>query len=213
MPATRLFAIALALVSGTAIADAQTVISREVSDEPVETLITRGPDGITVVRRPVQSMAPPVLSTTPVYPTYWGGPAWSSGYTTVPAPVAGYATVPAPATGTIAVRTYAPPAPTTTAVTTTTTTVVDEDLDRPARRAVRTARRGTPPIMARGEEPEPVRTTRTRTVRRVTTTTPVERQVVYRTMVQEQTYDPATLPTVGPSWGTVGYTGYGYSWR
>lgn len=224
MTATRLLAVGLALLSGTAVVNAQTVISREVSNEPVETLITRGPDGITVTRRPLQTMAAPVVSTTPVFPTYgpygttytqgWApAPAWTPGYAVAP----GYVeTVPAaPGYGTVDVRPYAPPAP----VATTRTVVVDEDeVVEPARPAVRTARRGTPPIMARAVEPEPRSRTRTVT-RRVTTDpmalAPTERTVLYRSLGQQQSYDPATLETVTPTYGygtTVyapGYAGYG----
>jgi hypothetical protein len=226
MTATRLLAVGLALLSGTAAVNAQTVISREVANEPVETLITRGPDGITVTRRPLQTMAAPVVSTTPVFPTYgpsgelytqsWvPAPAWTPGYTTVPGYVA---TAPAaPGYGSVDVRPYAPPPATTRTV------VVDEDeVIEPARPAVRTARRGTPPVMARAVEPEP-RGTRT-VSRRVTTEpmalAPTERTVLYRTLGQQQSYDPATLERVTPTWaqpyGTTvyapgyapGYDGY-----
>ncbi|NVO17267.1 MAG: DUF1236 domain-containing protein [Rhodoplanes sp.] len=224
MTATRLLAVGLALLSGTAAVNAQTVISREVSNEPVETLITRGPDGITVTRRPLQTMAAPVVSTTPVFPTYgpsgelytqsWvPAPAWTPGYAASP----GYAVVApaAPGYGSIDVRPYAPPPATTRTV------VVDEDeVIEPTRPAVRTARRGTPPIMARAVEPEP-RSTRTVT-RRVTTEpmalAPTERTVLYRTLGQQQSYDPTTLEVVTPTYarpyGTTVYApgyapGYG----
>ncbi|MBI5113753.1 MAG: DUF1236 domain-containing protein [Rhodovulum sp.] len=206
MTPTRLVAVGLALLSGTALANAQTVISREVSQEPVETLITRGPDGITVTRRPLQSMAAPVVSTVPVFPTYGpSGEAYTRSWVQ-PTPVPA-----APVGGSIAVRPYGEPV-----TTTTTRTVVIED-EEPVRPAVRTVRRGTPPIMARAVEPEPVRTTRSRTVtRRVSAApmalAPVQRTIVYRTLVQEQTYDPAALATVTPGYGpSTGWSSTGWS--
>lgn len=219
MTATRLLAVGLALLSGTAAVNAQTVISREVSNEPVETLITRGPDGITVTRRPLQTMAAPIVSTTPVFPTYGPyGTTYTQGWTPAPAWTPGYAVAPgyvetvpaAPGYGSVDVRPYVPPAATTRTV------VVDEDeVVEPARPAVRTARRGTPPIMARAVEPEPRSRTRTVT-RRVTTDpmalAPTERTVLYRTLGQQQSYDPATLETVTPTYGygtTVYAPGYG----
>lgn len=44
------FAIGLALVSGTALAQAQTV-TRQITTEPVETVVTQGPNGTAVTRR------------------------------------------------------------------------------------------------------------------------------------------------------------------
>jgi hypothetical protein len=46
-------AIGLALASATTAAQAQTVISRQITTEPVETVITQGPDGTAVIRRPL----------------------------------------------------------------------------------------------------------------------------------------------------------------
>lgn len=222
MPKTRLLAVGLALLSGTAAANAQ-VISREVSQEPVETLITRGPDGITVTRRPLQTMAPPVVSTVPVFPTYgpsgeayvqsWApaAPAWTPGYAAAP----GYAPA-APGYGNIDVRPYAPPV---VATETTRTVVVEESVDDPVPPPVRTVRRGTPPIMARAVEPEPTRTTRSRTVTRRVATDPIalaptQRTVIYRTLAQQTSYDPALLervtPTYAQPYGTTVYSpGYG----
>ena len=194
MPATRSMTIAVAAVlSGTAFAHAQSVISREISSEPVETLITQGPDGITVTRRPLQGMAPPVVSTTPVMPTYYGQ---------------AYTAAPAYSTGTVAVQPYAA-APVAVAPT---TTVVDEDdsdtvttVPRAPRTSLRSARRGTPPIMARAVESDAVPATRVRrATRRVTTTATVApRPIVYNTIVQQNSYDPAALQRVTPVYDSV----------
>ncbi|MDC7786351.1 DUF1236 domain-containing protein [Rhodoplanes sp. TEM] len=233
MTATRMLAVGVALLSGTALAQAQTVISREITNEPVETLITRGPEGITVTRRPLQTMAPPVVSTVPVFPT-WGpsGEAYGQGWAPAPGWTPGYAPPPAyaappPPAGGVMVRPYAEPAPPEAAAPRT--VVIEESVDDPVP-PVRTVRRGTPPIMARAVEPEPTRTARTRTAtRRVTSEpmalAPTQRSVIYRTLGQQSSYDPATLervtptyaqqtyaqPSWGQSWGTgwqPGYAGY-----
>lgn len=220
--APRMLAVAAALLSGTALANAQTVISREVSNEPVETVITSGPAGITVTRRPLQTMAAPVVSTTPVFPTY--GPSgeaylqswapaptgWAPAYT---APPAVAVAPPAPVGGGVSVRPYGGPYVETVPVDPTRTVVVEESVDDPVPApTVRTVRRGTPPIMARAVEPEPTRTSRTRTVRRVTAEpmalAPTQRAVIYRTLGQQASYDPATLDRVTPTYAQP----YGQSW-
>jgi Protein of unknown function (DUF1236) len=47
-------AVALALVAGAGAANAQTVITREITEEPVETIIERGPGGTVITRRPLE---------------------------------------------------------------------------------------------------------------------------------------------------------------
>jgi hypothetical protein len=44
-------AVGLALVSGTSLAQAQTAVSRQITSEPVETVVTQGPNGTAVTRR------------------------------------------------------------------------------------------------------------------------------------------------------------------
>src|SRR5262245_31147780 len=51
-------AVALALVAGAETANAQTVITREVTTEPVETIIQRGPAGTVITRRPLEMTVP-----------------------------------------------------------------------------------------------------------------------------------------------------------
>src|SRR5829696_3058291 len=53
-------AIGLALASATTAVQAQTVISRQITTEPVETVVTQGPDGTAVIRRPLGPV--PVIS-------------------------------------------------------------------------------------------------------------------------------------------------------
>lgn len=219
----RMFALAAAaLLSGTALAEAQTVISREVSNEPVETLITSGPAGLTVTRRPLQTMAPPVVSTTPVFPTYGpSGEAYLQSW--APAPTGWVPAYPAPA----AVAVVPPPAPVggvtvrpyggyaeTVPVDVTRTVVIEESVDDPVpARTVRTVRRGTPPIMARAVEPEP---RRTRTARRATSDpmalAPTQRAVIYRTLGQQTSYDPAMLERVTPTYAQPAYA-QPYGWQ
>src|SRR5215207_1630605 len=58
---TRYFgraAVAFALVAGTGAASAQTVITREITTEPVETIIERSPTGTVITRRPLDTSVP-----------------------------------------------------------------------------------------------------------------------------------------------------------
>jgi hypothetical protein len=47
----RCLSISVALVSGAAVAQAQTAVTRQITSEPVETVITQGPNGTAVTRR------------------------------------------------------------------------------------------------------------------------------------------------------------------
>src|SRR5215831_8292341 len=51
-------AMALALVVGAGAAQAQTVITREITTEPVETIVERGPTGTVITRRPLDTTVP-----------------------------------------------------------------------------------------------------------------------------------------------------------
>src|SRR5262245_24813601 len=58
---TRYFggaAVAFALVSGIGTTAAQTVTTREITTEPVETIIERGPSGTVITRRPLEAAVP-----------------------------------------------------------------------------------------------------------------------------------------------------------
>jgi hypothetical protein len=90
--------IALAPVFAAAVAQAQTSVTRQITREPVETIVTQGPNGVAVTRR--------ILSPEPGINTY------------VPAPAA-YPTV---ATQALEPEDYVEPAPLPRRVTTTTTT-------------------------------------------------------------------------------------------
>jgi hypothetical protein len=60
-------ACGLVFLSGAAPATAQTTITRQITTEPVETIVTRGPNGTIVSRRPLNP-APPAVDT-------WAAPA------------------------------------------------------------------------------------------------------------------------------------------
>src|SRR6478672_3164626 len=59
-------ALVTALVAGGA--SAQTVITRSITTEPVETVITQTPAGTVVTRRPVDAPLPPAMGPTIVQP-------------------------------------------------------------------------------------------------------------------------------------------------
>jgi Protein of unknown function (DUF1236) len=59
-------AAGLVLVSGTAVAQAQTAVTRQITSEPVETVVTQGPNGTVVTRR--------ILSPEPGMSTYAAPP-------------------------------------------------------------------------------------------------------------------------------------------
>ena len=52
-------AAALVLVAGAGAADAQTVVTREITTAPVETIVERGPTGTVITRRPLNVYAIP----------------------------------------------------------------------------------------------------------------------------------------------------------
>jgi len=54
----RRAAVALALAAGAGAANAQTVITREITNEPVETIVERGPGGTMITRRPLETTSP-----------------------------------------------------------------------------------------------------------------------------------------------------------
>ena len=58
----RGLALGLLFVSAASAAQAQTVISREISNEPVETVVTTGPNGTVITKRP---LAPGAVATVP----------------------------------------------------------------------------------------------------------------------------------------------------
>jgi len=190
-------AIGLALVSGAAGAQAQTVISRQITSEPVETIVTQGPNGTAVTRR-ILPPEPGVTSYVAPPPAYApaADEAIESQYYVEPA---------APALTTRRYVEPAPPAATTRRVATSRPATVGISTRAPARTRTETARRVSPP---------PVVRTVTRTVvlppppDQALVLNPAQREVLYRTIVQREFYPaPAPAPVVA---ATGVYGDYAY---
>jgi hypothetical protein len=182
----RASSVALGLALAATAADAQTIISREISTQPVETVITQGPDGTTITRRPLgpselaDSYAPGTFVRQPLNlaPSY--EPSFRP-----PAPIPG---------SVLTQPVVAPAAPPVVAVEeipalerVTTRTVVRERARSVERqRLVRTAappvaRGRDVPILAKGEV-LPLR----RAARTTVALSPAEKRIVYRTLVRER---------------------------
>jgi hypothetical protein len=159
--------VSLALVSGAAIAQAQTAVSRQITSEPVETIVTQGPNGTAVMRR--------ILSPEPGVSTY------------APPPLS-YPPVATEAIETQYVEPAAPPrTPRRTTTTTTTARTVGEapahtrtattraERPRPARTATRT-------VTATGPASD-----------QALVLSPAQRQIIYRNVVEREYY-PAPVP-------------------
>jgi Protein of unknown function (DUF1236) len=191
----RFAPLGVALAMGGVSAHAQNVISRQVTEEPVETIVTQTPTGTVVTRRP--------LAGAPLAPEVAVEPAL------VPArPYEAYR-----------------PAPAARA------TFVDETVGvAPVERSVTTRRFASPPraassthvVRTEGARRVTHSVRRTTTVQRTTTVRraavaplildPMQRRIVYRTIVQQQVVPGAPLyparPAVIPA-----TTGYGYGIR
>ena len=184
------------LVSGAAVAQAQTAVTRQITSEPVETVVTQGPNGTTVTRR-ILTPEPGVSYATPplAYP-----------------PVAAQALAPQyvePAAPAVAVRTARAAAPAPARARSATSRHVAE------RPAVRTA--VTPAAVAPAAVTAPAD--------RALVLSPAQRQTIYRTVVQRDVYpapqtDTYAPPVSGYPLRTVypadeaynpDYRGYGYS--
>jgi hypothetical protein len=189
-------AVGLALVSGAAGAQAQTVISRQITSEPVETVVTQSPNGTAVTRR-ILPPEPGVTSYMAPPPGYApaGGEAIESQYYVEPAPPA--------VTTRREVEPAAPAATTRRATSSRPTTVGISSTRAPARARTETARRVSPP-------PPAVRTV-TRTVvlpppDPALVLSPAQREVLYRTIVQHEFYPaPAPAPLAAGVYGDYAY--------
>lgn len=171
----QLLALSLVLASGTA--EAQTVISRQITDEPVETIVTQGPYGTVVTRRLLRDA--PVL--------------------TQPAPlIAQPAPVVVPEPGTVQVRPYGSPVP-AAGIPIVAEEVEDET---PATETVGTSTTIRRSATVRTAPRDAARSTRARTTnvtrRSVRSAgapldlTPAQQRTVYRTIVDRQVYAPGT---------------------
>jgi hypothetical protein len=181
------FTLGLALAAATAAAQAQTAVTRQITTEPVETVVTQGPNGTAVTRRiltpepGVSTYAPPPFESPPV-----AAEALAPEYVEPSAP----ALTRRPATET-RVTTAAPAKP-ARARTVTSSVTTRHVAARPVRTETRTV-----------AAPPPARTaTRTVTVAappsdQPLVLSPAQRQVIYRSVVQREVY-PAPVPAGPP---------------
>jgi hypothetical protein len=168
-------AIGLTLVAGAAGAQAQTAITRQITSEPVETVVTQGPNGTAVTRRiltpepGVTSFAAPPLAAQPfAYPPV-AVQAVEPSYVEPVAPAPRRATQSRPTTVGVSTR--------TPERTRTETRRVSERPVRPATRTVVAAAPVSGPGLG---------------------LSPAERQVIYRTIAQREYY-PAPVPVRPPA--------------
>ena len=205
----RFAPLGVALAMGGASAHAQNVISRQVTEEPVETIVTQTPTGTVITRRPLGAPA--------VAPALAPLPAW-----TPAAPAVAVEPAIVPARETVQVRRYetdrsAPAAPATRA------TYAGETVGAaPAERTVTTRRFSSAPraasttrvVRTEGARRMTRAVQRTTTVRRVAAgplvLDPGQRRIVYRTIVQQQVVPAAPLYPAGPA-VIPATTGYGYA--
>jgi Protein of unknown function (DUF1236) len=187
----RCAALALALAAGAVSANAQTVITREITNEPVETVIERGPTGTVITRRPLAATAP--------RPTI-GWPAEtvvqeSIDEVVLPRETVGVArTTVAPAGETVITRRVAterPRAATPPRQVRSRTTTQARQATVPTRQAtVRRAAAAAPVVRSEPAEPALTATQRARIYRAV-----LQESRVPRTIVTERTSNPA-VPVV-----------------
>jgi hypothetical protein len=183
--AVGIFTIGLALAAGTAAAQAQTV-TRQITSEPVETVVTQGPNGTAVTRRiltpepGVTTYAPPPFEYPPV-----AAEALAPEYVEPAAPAL------APRRVTETRVTTASPATPARARTVTSSVTTRRAAARPARTKTRTV-----------TAPAPTRAV-TRTARVTPPSEPAlvlssaQRQLIYRSVVQREVY-PAPVPAGPP---------------
>lgn len=204
------------LVASAAVAHAQSAVTREITSEPVETTVTRGPDGSTAVTRRILTPAPSVLTYGPPPDAYAPLPAEALApqYVEPAAPAlvprrAAVATTVTSAPTTVGVSSRAPARPRATR-TVTTRTVTHTATRRPA-----------PPPTTEGVAIAPPLSDQPLAL------SPVQRQVIYRTIVQYPAPVPAPPPPVANgyplttaypvdnSYGpyAAGYPDYDYGYR
>ncbi len=212
MRVLRCAALGCAVAITAASAHAQNVISRQIENQPVETTVTQTPTGTVITRRPISPAAVPAApAATPAYDYGTYGSVAPQPYA-APAPV--YSAPPAAAATTELRETVgvAPPE-----------TRVSERRTRVAHRVRETTGSATGTVHRTTR-----RTTRRVAVRRLVLT-PAQRNVVYRTVVQQQVVPavpvapPGYPPFPAPTYQAPAYqpptvvvapratTGYGYT--
>jgi hypothetical protein len=165
-------AIGLTLVAGAAGAQAQTAVTRQITSEPVETVVIQGPNGTAVTRR-ILTPEPGVTS--------FAAPPFGYPPVAVQAVEPSYAEPVAPAP---APRRVTQSHPTTVGVSTRTPERTRTEGRRVSERPVRPATRtvvAAPPVSGPGLG-----------------LSPAERQVIYRTIAQREYY-PAPVPVRPPA--------------
>jgi hypothetical protein len=185
MSVLRSAAFGCAVALGAASAHAQSVTTRQIDNEPVETIVTQTPTGTVITRRPIAPAAVPAA------PAYGYGAVAPQPYVTpvaprYPAPAAAAATTEFDETVGVApteARTFTvrrPAAPGVSERATTRTTRVTHRARETTGSGARTVRRETRRVVAR-----PL------------VLTPTQRTVVYRTVVQEQVVPATPVPPAG----------------
>jgi hypothetical protein len=218
MRVLRSAALACAVALGAASAHAQSVITRQIDNEPVETIVTQTPTGTVITRRPIAPAAVPAApAATPAY-------GYGSYGAVAPRPYVAPA-YPAPAVeldetvGTAPTQVRIPPAPVSSVtVRRPVETRVSERTTRVTHRVRETT--GSGASIARRE----TRHVRHRIASRPLVLSPVQRNVVYRTIVQQQVVPPVPVAPAGyPPFPAPAYqpqpvvvapaatTGYGYT--
>jgi Protein of unknown function (DUF1236) len=170
----------LGLVSAAAVAQAQTAVTRQVTSEPVETIVTQGPNGTAVTRR--------ILTPEPGVRTYAPPPAYASPAYVPPAyvPPPAYAPVATEALEQDYIAPAAPP-PAPRRVTTSAPRTVGQAPARTRAATVRTersVRTATRAVAAPASD-------------RALVLTPAQRQTIYRSVVQRE-YVPVPVPAGPP---------------
>jgi hypothetical protein len=215
MRVLRSAAFGCAVALGAASAHAQNVITRQIDNEPVETTVTQTPTGTVITRRPIAPAAVPAA------PAYGYGAIAPQPYV---APVAPTYAVPVAAAATTELDEtvgVAPTEPRTVTVRRPAGTRVSEQTTTRTTRVTHRARETT------GSAARTVHTVRResrRVVARPLALTPTQRNVIYRTVVQQQVvpatpvapagYPPYPAPAYQPRAVVVApsaTTGYGWT--
>jgi hypothetical protein len=175
-------ALASGATVGATVAQAQTSVTREITSEPVETVITQGPNGTAVTRR--------ILTPEPGVSTY------------APPPLE-YPPVAAEALAPHYVEPAAP-ALSTRRVTTTTTRTVGQAPVRSRIAATRsvTRRAAPPPARTVGQAAPPAVSDQALVL------SPAQRQVIYRSVVQRVDYPAPAVPAAPADVYAPPVTGY-----
>jgi hypothetical protein len=215
MRVLRSAAFGCAVAFGAAGAHAQSVITRQIDNEPVETTITQTPTGTVITRRPI---AP---ATVPAAPAYGYGTFAPQPYV---APVAPTYPAPAAAAATTELDETVGIAPSEVQTVTVRRPAETRAGERTTMRTTRVTHRVREATGSAGRTVHTVRHATRRVVARPLALSPAQRNVVYRTVVQQQVvpappvapagYPPFPAPAYQPRTVVVApgaTTGYGWT--